>query len=149
MSAPADPANAASINAADPTDAIEPHILAKLDPDFVKYYAEVLSKVPPAQAVSVEQVRANPDKFRAPIAVDTAGWERVVDGTVQSEDGAEVPVRLYYPDPAVRGEGPYPAHLNFHGESFSHLDIYRREIANSVQAVDLCLETCSPRLSCA
>lgn len=103
----------------DPTDSVEPHILAKLDPDFIKYYVEVLSKMPPAQALSIEQVRAHPERFRPAIAVDTAGWDRVIDGSVKSEDGAEVPVRLYYPDPAVCGEGPYPVHLNFHGGAFS------------------------------
>ena len=100
---------------ANPTDAIEPHILHKLDPDFVNYYVDVLSKIPPAQALTIEDVRAHPEKFRPAIAVDTTGWERVVDRTVTSKDGAEVPVRLYYPDPAAHGKGPYPVHLNFHG----------------------------------
>lgn len=100
-----------------PTDAIEPHILAKLDPDFIKYYVDVLSKNPPAQALSIEQVRAAPEKFRAPIALDTTGWERVSDHVVTSEDGAEIPARIYYPDPAVYGTGPYPVHLNFHGKA--------------------------------
>jgi hypothetical protein len=115
------PANADNGN---PTDAIEPHILAKLDPDFVKYYVEVLSKNPPAQAMSIEQVRAHPDKFRNSINLDTTGWELVVDRTVTSEDGAEIPVRVYYPDPAVHGEGPYPVHLNFHGKFAPRPDIF-------------------------
>lgn len=100
---------------ANPTDSIEPHILAKLDPDFVKYYVDVLSKNPPAQALTIDKVRANPELFRAPIAIDTTGWERVSDYTVKSEDAAEIPVRVYHPDPVVHGDGPYPVHLNFHG----------------------------------
>ncbi|KAB5559596.1 Alpha/Beta hydrolase protein [Coniochaeta sp. 2T2.1] len=78
---------------ASPLDAIEPHIVAKLDPDFLKFYVDVLSMNPPAQAWSIEQVRANPEKFRVPIAVNTTGWERVVDHTVKSDDGADIPVR--------------------------------------------------------
>jgi acetyl esterase/lipase len=110
--------SASTDHTASATDLIEPHILAKLDPDFVQYYVDVLSKNPPAQAVSIEQVRAHPEIFRSVIAVDTTGWERVVDHTVTSKDGAEIPVRLYYPDPKVFGDGPYPVHLNFHGGCF-------------------------------
>jgi acetyl esterase/lipase len=97
-------------------DLIEPHILAKLDPDFVKYFTEVLAKNPAAQAVTIEEVRSHPEKFRAPIALDTTEWERVTNHEVTSEDGAEIPVRVYYPDPRDYGNGPYPVHLNFHGK---------------------------------
>ncbi|OIW22840.1 alpha/beta-hydrolase [Coniochaeta ligniaria NRRL 30616] len=111
------PDKAGPAEKANPTDAIEPHILAKLDPDFVKYWVEVVSKNPPA-AQSIDQIRAHPEKFRNAIAVDTTGWERVTDHAVTSEDGAEIPVRAYYPDPAVHGDGPYAVHLNFHGGGF-------------------------------
>jgi acetyl esterase/lipase len=100
-----------------PADTIEPHILAKLDPDFVQYYVDVLSKVPPAQAVTIEEVRAHPERFRAAIALDSSEFERVRDYEVTSEDGAKIPVRVYHPDPEKHGSGPYPVHLNFHGKA--------------------------------
>ncbi|RKU44097.1 hypothetical protein DL546_001215 [Coniochaeta pulveracea] len=114
-----------TVPAANPTDDIEPHILSKLDPDFIQYYVDVLSKVPPAQAVSIQQVRAHPERFRAAIALDSSGFERVRDYAVTSEDGAEIPVRVYHPDPEKHGSGPYPVHLNFHGRATQayHLEI--------------------------
>jgi acetyl esterase/lipase len=108
-----------STQAGNPTDAIEPHILAKLAPDFVQYFVDVLSKIPPAQDVTIEQVRANPEKFRSAIALDSSGYERVKDYEVTSEDGARIPVRVYHPDPEKYGNGPYPVHLNFHGKTSS------------------------------
>lgn len=108
-----------STQAGNPTDAIEPHILAKLAPDFIQYFVDVLSKVPPAQAVTIEQVRAHPEKFRAAIALDSSGYERVSDYEVTSEDGAKIPVRVYRPDPEKYGDGPYPVHLNFHGKTLT------------------------------
>lgn len=114
-----------TVPAANPTDDIEPHILSKLDPDFIQYYVDVLSKVPPAQAVSIQQVRAHPERFRAAIALDSSGFERVRDYAVTSEDGAEIPVRVYHPDPEKHGSGPYPVHLNFHGRATQayHLEV--------------------------
>jgi acetyl esterase/lipase len=108
-----DPVPTKAATLADPTDAIEPHILAKLDPDFIKYFVDVLSKNPPAaQSVSIEEIREN---FRSAISLDTTGWERVVDHKFSSVDGQKIDVKVYYPDPAKHGDGPYPVHLNFHG----------------------------------
>lgn len=104
------------VNAANPVDMIEPHILAKLDPDFVQFFTDFVAKNPPPQTWSIEEIRAKPEKFRVPIAVDTAGMDRVTDHEVSSEDGAKVPLRVYHPDPAQYGNGPYPVHLNFHGK---------------------------------
>lgn len=98
-----------------PLDAIPPPILSKLSPDFIDYYATVLSQIPPAQAVTIEQVRAHPEKFRAAIALDSSAYPRVKDYTLASQDGETFPVRVYHPDPDVHGQGPYGVHLNFHG----------------------------------
>ena len=99
---------------------IEAHILPKLDPDFVSYFVNVVSKNNPAQAVPIEEVRANPDKYRAPCALDATGYEGVVDKEVVGSDGTKIPVKVYYPDSSKHGRGPYPAHLNFHGKDTQH-----------------------------
>lgn len=99
----------------DPTDLIEEHILPRLDPDFLRYFIDVLAKSPPGDKIDLKDMRANPDKYRAPWAVDTSGYERVTDHEVTSEDGAKIAVRVYHPDPKEFGDGPYGAHLNFHG----------------------------------
>jgi len=103
--------------AKDPRDLIEEHILPRLDPVFVQYFVRVLSKAPPGQAVPLEVVRADPDKQRSPIAIDTSKSERVADYVVSSQDGATISVRVYHPDPAQFGPGPYPVHMNHHGMS--------------------------------
>lgn len=99
----------------DLTDLIEEHILPRLDPDFLHYFLDVLAKSPPGHKIDLKDMRANPDKYRAPWAVDTSEYERVSDYKVTSEDGATIPVRVYHPDPQEFGDGPYGAHLNFHG----------------------------------
>lgn len=102
----------------DPVENIEPHILAKLDPDFVKYWTGVMSKAPTPTKVTIEKVRADPAMFASPCALDTKGYPGTVDKEVTSEDGAKIPVRIYYPDESKHGPGPYPVHLNFHGGGF-------------------------------
>jgi len=99
----------------DLSDLIEEHILPRLDPDFLRYFIDVLAKSPPGHKIDLKDMRANPDKYRAPWAVDTSGYERVADHQVTSEDGAKFAVRVYHPDPKIFGDGPYGAHLNFHG----------------------------------
>ncbi|KUI54988.1 hypothetical protein VP1G_02330 [Cytospora mali] len=112
-------AESGSKKAYDPVEAIEPHILAKLDPDFVKYWTELMNKRPPPARISIELVRANPAIFAPACALDTKGYPRTVDKEeVTSEDGAKIPVRIYYPDESKYGPGPYPVHLNFHGGGF-------------------------------
>lgn len=106
-------------HASDPARIIEPHILAKLDPDFLSYWVENMKKgPPPAHEITIEQVRANPALFATPCALDTKGFPRTVDKEITSEDGARIPVRVYTPDALKHGAGPYPVHLNFHGGGF-------------------------------
>lgn len=97
----------------EPGSTIPPHILSKLNLDFVPFFRDVLSKRP--RDVTIEELRAHPDKYRAPTAIDTSKCERVTDYEVISEDGATVPVRVYHPDPDKHGDGPYPVHMNHHG----------------------------------
>ncbi|OAA65811.1 Alpha/beta hydrolase fold-3 [Niveomyces insectorum RCEF 264] len=102
---------------------IEEHILPRLSNAFVDYFVtEVVAKLP-TQFVTMEEIRAHPDRFRARIAVDsspgTGAFPRVADYTLASEtDHALFAVRVYHPDPAEHGTGPYPVHLNFHGGGF-------------------------------
>ncbi|KAI1843291.1 hypothetical protein JX266_010465 [Neoarthrinium moseri] len=105
-------------------DVFEQHILAKYDPEAVKIVLRgVNAGVPPVDAVPIEERRANPDKYRPPWSQDTTGWERVVDSHIISDDGAEVPIRIYHPDPEVNGNGPYGVHLNFHGGGYVFGDL--------------------------
>ncbi|KAI2618402.1 alpha/beta-hydrolase [Hypoxylon sp. NC1633] len=100
-------------------DVFEPHLLEKYDPEVVKYVLKTRAAGVPAQhEYPIEQIRADPAKFAPPWSRDVTGWERVVDGEVTSEDGAPVPIKIYHPDPAQFGEGPYGLHLNFHGGGF-------------------------------
>jgi len=101
--------------AAPPEDLIEDHIRPKLDPEFLRYFVDVVAKQPPAHTISLADVRADPDKYRSPIAVDSSRHERVGDHLVSSQDGASITVRVYHPDPAKFGPGPYPVHMNHHG----------------------------------
>lgn len=96
---------------------IEPHILAKLDPQWVKLFTEQMNTNPPPsrEQMSIEYVRAHPEKFAPVCYLDTKGYPRTAEHEVVSEDGAKVPVRVYYPDDKIWGPGPHPVHLNFHG----------------------------------
>jgi hypothetical protein len=102
-------------------DLIEEHILPKLDPDFLEYFASVQARQRAqgqlAPTNSIERVRAHPELYRAPCALDTSGYPRVTDHVCPSRDNVDIPVRVYHPDPATHGSGPYPVHLNFHGKS--------------------------------
>lgn len=111
----------------DPVESIEPHILAILDPEFVTYWADLMSKAPPApaQAVTIDMVRANPEKFASACALDTTGYPNTVDKEATSEDGYKIPVRIYYPDKSKHGDGPYPVHLNYHGELWPLMEANR------------------------
>ncbi|KAG8157568.1 hypothetical protein KVR01_012610 [Diaporthe batatas] len=119
----------------DPAEAIEPHVLAKLDPDFVTAWADLMNKVPdPTHVTTIEEVRADPRVLAPPCALDTKGRPRTAEKEVTSEDGAIVPVRVYYPDEAQHGPGPYPVHLNFHGGGFV--------LGNLSTESTLCLSMC-------
>ncbi|KAK3951329.1 Alpha/Beta hydrolase protein [Pseudoneurospora amorphoporcata] len=106
----------------EPGTSIPPHVLSKLNPDFVQFFWDVLSNRP--RDVSIEELRAHPEKYRAPTAIDTSKCERVADYEVTSEDGAKIPVRVYHPDPEKHGNGPYPVHLNHHGGGFVIGDLF-------------------------
>jgi hypothetical protein len=97
---------------------IEDHIIPKLDPEFLQYFAK--HHVPaPQPNIPIEHVRANPQAFRSPCALDTSGYEGVTEDSFAStrDENVRIPVRVYYPDEARHGPGPYPVHLNFHGTS--------------------------------
>ncbi|KAK3305006.1 Alpha/Beta hydrolase protein [Chaetomium strumarium] len=104
---------------------IEDHILPKLDPEFLSYYAESQARMRTqgqgyVNNYTIEYIRAHPELSRSPCYLDTSGYPRVTDSKFQSsfDRGVEIPVRIYHPDPEKHGPGPYPAHLNFHGGGF-------------------------------
>lgn len=103
----------------DPQQAIEAlmenPIAAKLDPDVLQYLVELLQLrgLPPFD-LPVQQMRV---EGRPPCSLDTSGHARVTNRACRSQDDVDIPLRVYHPDPAKHGSGPYPAHLNFHGES--------------------------------
>lgn len=98
-------------------DVFEPHVLAKYDPEVVKYILKGVAEGAVEQQMRpIEEIRAHPENFIRPWALDTTGWERTIDKEVTSDDGTKIPVRVYYPDPKQWGDGPYGVHLNFHGE---------------------------------
>lgn len=102
------------VNASSSTSSIDPHIIENMDPEFVSLYEKVLSKLKPTHEVPIEEVRANPSKY-ATVEYDSKDEPRIQDYEIESKDGALVPIRCYYPDPATFGPGPYSVHINFHG----------------------------------
>ncbi len=98
---------------------IEDHILPKLDTDFLEYYAGIQARLGTQQQAvsnpSIDLVRAHPEAYRSPCALDTSGHNGVADLTYPSHDGVSILARVYHPDPVTHGCGPYPVHLNFHG----------------------------------
>jgi hypothetical protein len=103
---------------------VEEHILPRLDADFVEHFAstQALGARPelPVTNPPIEHVRAHPEAYRSPCALDTSGYPRVTTLSCPSQDGVNIDVRVYHPDPAKHGPGPYPLHLNFHGEFLMH-----------------------------
>ncbi|KAI2465733.1 alpha/beta-hydrolase [Annulohypoxylon bovei var. microspora] len=100
-------------------DIFEPHLLEKYDPDIVNYILKLRKAgVLAQQEWCIKAIRANPAKYAPPLSKDVTGWERVSDREITSQDGAKFPIKIYYPDPAQFGEGPYGLHLNFHGGGF-------------------------------
>ncbi|KAI1142640.1 alpha/beta-hydrolase [Hypoxylon sp. FL0543] len=100
-------------------DVFEPHVLEKYDPEVVAYVLKSRAAgALPQENFRIEDIRADPTKFAPPWSKDVTGWERVADGELTSQDGSTIPIKIYHPDPAQFGEGPYGAHLNFHGGGF-------------------------------
>ncbi|KAK4142752.1 Alpha/Beta hydrolase protein [Dichotomopilus funicola] len=99
-------------------DLIEEHIFPKLDPDFLAYFSSLKTRSPTTSYAPIEHVRANPEATQSPCSLDASKYPGVKSSSFASEDGAHIPVQLYYPDSDTHGLGPYPVHLNFHGGGF-------------------------------
>ncbi|KAL2193258.1 Alpha/Beta hydrolase protein, partial [Corynascus similis CBS 632.67] len=104
-------------------DLIEEHILPRLDPEFLEYFADTQPRAasqsrPGPSYPPIQDVRAHPEQYRAPCALNTAGYPGVTDLTCPSQDGSSIRVRVYHPDGVTHGTGPFPVHLNFHGGGF-------------------------------
>ncbi|KAK7414419.1 hypothetical protein QQX98_006697 [Neonectria punicea] len=102
----------------DPADRISPKILAKLDPDFVSFWAQNIAPYPAAEDFPVEEFRNNPEKFDLNFSLDTTATARVISRQVKSADGFENEVKVYYPDPKKWSPGPYGVNIIFHGGGF-------------------------------
>jgi hypothetical protein len=94
---------------------LDPTVLEKLDPEFVKFYEEVIDTRPATHQIPLEEIRSNPTKWAAPWVVPVPEKESIRTRTIPSKDDHQVPVRIYHPDPEIFGQGPYSVHLNFHG----------------------------------
>lgn len=94
---------------------IHPSFLEILDKDFIAFYNANFSEKPMTHTMSMAQIRAAGAKFRSPWCRDYAGESFVKDIQIQSEDGYKFTARCYTPDKEVFGPGPYPIHVNFHG----------------------------------
>lgn len=103
------------VNVSSLPSSVDPRILQSMDPEFVSFYEEVLAKLKPTHEVPIEEVRANPSQYAAVWAYDSKDEPRIRDYEIESKDGALVPIRCYYPDPATFGPGLYSVHINFHG----------------------------------
>lgn len=96
---------------------IDPAFVGRMDADFVAYYNKYMGIVPPTHAIDFADVRANPQKYAYPWCRDFAGLPCVRDIEIASGDGHKFAARVYQPDAAQFGPGPYPAHVNLHGTS--------------------------------
>lgn len=113
----------------DPKEGIPPAILAKLDPAFVELWTHKMNTDPPPnrEQMTIAAIRADPQRTGPVCYLDTKGFPRTAEDAFASEDGAMIPVRIYYPDDGKFGAGPYPVHLNFHGTCAF---FFRAEIEN-------------------
>lgn len=104
---------------------LDPTVLPKLDPAFVKYFNEAIGRKSPTHLVPLEQIRNDPHKWSASWQVDLAqnGCPRVRDWNVTTTDSSSIVVRVYHPDPERFGHGPYGSHLNYHGGGFMFGDL--------------------------
>lgn len=89
----------------------------RLDPDFVAYYNAHLAVKPAVRVFDFAEIRAdaNNGRLASPWCKDFSGLSCVNDRTLQSADGWPFAVRIYSPDEAQFGPGPFPVHVNFHG----------------------------------
>lgn len=96
---------------------IHPDFLDRLDQDFINYYNTYLARSRPAGSLSIEETRASRAQFTKRSNRDYSTAACVQDIQLKSGDGYVFTVRLYRPDPRTSsfGIGPYPVHVNFHG----------------------------------
>ena len=96
---------------------IDPAFMSRLDDDFVEYYNKNLAIKPATHNITIEHIRAAPEKYASPWYRDFTYEPFVKDIKLKAEDGHEFTVRCYHPDSRTSpfGEGPYPIHINFHG----------------------------------
>ncbi|KAL1889736.1 hypothetical protein Sste5346_008722 [Sporothrix stenoceras] len=105
--------------------AIDPEVLPKLDPNFVKFFQDTSGVHVATHKVSLDEIRKDPHKFASRWSLNAVekGIERVQDLQIPTKDGAEITIRVYSPDPKTAGPGPHPVHVNFHGGGFVFGDL--------------------------
>lgn len=95
---------------------IAPQHVNNMDPEFVAYYNRTIGLKKATHQVDIESVRSNPATFNSPWCEDTSKEQGVRDVRIASVDGFEFAARVYSPDASKFGAGPYPVHVNYHGE---------------------------------
>jgi hypothetical protein len=97
---------------------IHPNFLERLDKDFIEFYNNNLGRTTPDNSASVEEVRKQRARYHTWKGRNYRQTTFVEDIKLEAADGHSFTVRLYKPDPRTSpyGAGPYPVHVNFHGE---------------------------------
>lgn len=97
---------------------IHPSMIPRLDQDFIEYYNAYIAVKPVTHHVSMEDVRKYPKLYAASWAKDFTFEPFVNDIEIPGPDGNSIKTRCYTPDPRISpyGDGPYPIHINVHGE---------------------------------
>lgn len=92
-----------------PINPLKPDMIARLDPEFVAYYTEHLSHVPPLHTLPW-----NPDVRKKPPVAGAS--EPLKVGLVKDISLSKCKVRVFWPkDPSEAPEGGWPVLLYFHG----------------------------------
>lgn len=101
----------------------------RLDQDAIDYHNTYLAWKPATHNVTMEEIRATPQKFALPWHQDFSYLQFVQNMKIPSVDGYDLPIRVYHPDPRTSpfGAGPYPIHVNFHGQSSHFKNVGRGE----------------------
>lgn len=98
---------------------IHPSMLDRLDQDFIDFYNTYIAIKPTTHEVSLDDVRKFPKKYAASWYKDFTYESFVNDIEIPGPDGNIIKARCYTPDSRTSpyGSGPYPVHINIHGET--------------------------------
>ncbi len=91
-----------------PPNALNPNFIDRLDQDIVKYYNEHIATRAVTHAISIEELRANKQKYASAWCRDSAGEPFVNVIQITADDGHVFTTRCYHPDETASpfGKGP-------------------------------------------